>query len=241
MGTDRIMNEWNVRRNWDQVSLRRKGGGYAILLDRKPAKTPAGKELWLPARQLAERVADEWRQTGKIDAGNMPWTRRANTALDWVEPNRQEAVDAIAGYTEFELVCYRATQPEELVRRQCGAWDPVLDWAGRRFGGELKVHSGVMPLPQPADALRGLNARLQEMPAFELAGCGEMVTLSGSLLLALAALEGSISAEKAWRSARIDEEWQVEHWGVDEEQLRIEDEHRKEFLAAAEFASLSRQ
>ena len=44
-----------------------------------------------------------------------------------------------------------------------------------------------------------------------------MTTLTGSVLLALAVARGRLTPAEAWSLAHIDEDFQIEQWGVDTE------------------------
>jgi chaperone required for assembly of F1-ATPase len=85
-------------------------------------------------------------------------------------------------------------------------------------------------------------ARLREavaaLDAFRLAGLSPLVTVSGSLVAALALLEGAADRETAWRAAQIDEDWQAEQWGEDELATQARDAHRADFDAGARFLGL---
>src|SRR3954470_2985187 len=60
-------------------------GGFAILLDSKPVKTPQRRALAAPSRALADSIAREWdAQDTLIDPARMPVTRLANVVIDGV-------------------------------------------------------------------------------------------------------------------------------------------------------------
>jgi chaperone required for assembly of F1-ATPase len=44
-----------------------------------------------------------------------------------------------------------------------------------------------------------------------------VTTLTGSALLALALLHGVRDPDQVWTAAHVDEDWNAEKWGVDEE------------------------
>jgi chaperone required for assembly of F1-ATPase len=44
-----------------------------------------------------------------------------------------------------------------------------------------------------------------------------VTTMTGSALLALALLHGERDAEEVWAAAHVEEDWNAEQWGVDEE------------------------
>ena len=59
--------------------------GFAITLDDKPIRTPSGRPLTAPTREIADGIAAEWNaQTEFIDPLTMPLTRLANSVIDAV-------------------------------------------------------------------------------------------------------------------------------------------------------------
>lgn len=212
------MSDWAPKRFWSETSVGEGPEGFAILLDGRAVRTPAKAPLAVPTRAFAEAIATEWEaQTERVDPTSMPATRCANAAIDKVTVQHAEVADMLADYGDSDLLCYRADSPEELVARQAEAWDPLLDWAGRSFGARLAPRTGVIHAPQEPGALEALRSRVHALSPFELAAFHDLVTLSGSLVLGLAAACEYASPEALWALSRVDETWQEEQWGVDEE------------------------
>ena len=237
-----MSSEWAARRFWTEVSVvNEDGGGWGIRLDDRVLRTPLKSQLVLPTRVMADAMAQEWRaQEGTVAPLTMPVTRAANSAVDKVRPQHAEVVRELAGYGSTDLLCYRAERPEALVERQAQGWDPVLDWAARRFDAPLAVTGGVMPATQPAESLARLAAPVAGLDEWQLTGFHDLVTLSGSLVLALAVIERKIPAETAWELSRIDEDYQAEVWGHDEEADEVAALKRDAFLAADRFHAMAR-
>lgn len=230
------MSGWTAKRFWAEARVEAVADGYAVTLDGRAVKTPAKQPLVLPSRAMAEAVAAEWQAQGeKIDPLSMPVTRSANAALDKVAPQKDEVASLIAAYGETDLLCYRAVAPEALVARQAAAWDPWLDWAAQDLGARLVVTQGVVPVAQPPAALAPLAAHLEARDIWELAALHDLVGLSGSLVLGLAVAQGRLDAAQAWALSRLDEDWQAEHWGVDEEAAEQAALKKRAFLHAARF------
>lgn len=232
---------WAARRFWKAAEVRREGDGWTVHLDGRPVRTPARRPLALPTEAMAEAVAEEWAAQGDVIVPtSMPVTRAANAAIDKVVPQRAEVVASLAAYAETDLVCYRAESPDTLTARQAAAWDPILDWAHETFGARLVPVAGVMPQPQDPRALDRLTAEVEAMDAFTLTGFHDLVMLSGSLVLALAVHHGRLPAAEAWELSRVDEEYQAELWGRDEEADHAAAIRRDAFLAAERFVTLNR-
>lgn len=216
--------------------------GYTVLLDARPVRTPAKAPLIVPTHALAKAIAEEWEaQEKEVDPRTMPVTKGANAAIDKVRIQRDEVIALLAEYGDSDLLCYRAAGPQSLIQRQADGWDPMLDWAATALGARLFVGEGVMHVPQTARALGLLRDALAEFGDFELAAVHDLISISGSLVLALAVTRGALGEDEAWRLSRIDEDWQVEQWGEDEEAMASEAAKRTAFLDAARFYRLSQR
>ena len=206
------------KRLYRAVSVEAVPPAFRVLLDGRPVRTPARRELTLPAQALAEAVASEWEAQGeRIDPAGMPLTRLVNSALDGVT-GREAAVRAeIARYAASDLLCYRAEAPAELVLRQAGAWDPMLAWAQAELDVHLVTGAGIVPVSQPLAAVAAIDGILADLDPLALTAHHVITTLTGSAVLALAHARGRLTAEEAWTAAHIDEDWQISQWGEDAE------------------------
>ena len=230
-----------MKRFYKEVSVAPEGTGFALLLDGRSVKTPARAGLVVPNEALAKAMAAEWDSQGdEIDPRTMPLTGLANAAIDRVAPDPQAFAARLAQYAESDLLCYRAEDPAKLVERQSDLWDPILAWARQRFDIELSVVCGIMHRPQSDAAVQQLARAVSSRGAFELAGLSPLVTVSGSLVVALALAESAIPLEEAWNAASLDEQWQLEQWGDDSEASAALDARRKDFEAGARFLELLR-
>jgi chaperone required for assembly of F1-ATPase len=230
-----------MKRFWEEVSVAREGDGWGILLDARPVRTPRRVPLAVASRALAEAIADEWRNAAEtIDPRAMPLTGLANAAIDRIAPDPRSFAAGLARYGESDLLYYRAVDPEPLVERQAAAWDPLLDWARRRYDVHFVTVRGVMPQAQPALTVTRLAEAIAARPAFELAALSPIVTVTGSLVLALALLEGAADPATIWRAARIDEDWQEEQWGEDALATQAAEARRADYDAGVRLLELLR-
>ena len=208
-------------------------GGFAVTLDGKPIRTPSGRHVVAPNRAIAEAIAAEWEAQGEfIDPLTMPLTRFANSVAEVGDRVDAVAEDA-AKYLGTDLLFYRAGHPEALVAREAAAWDPVLAWAATELGAHFILSEGVIHVAQPEPALR---AARQVFPAdpWPVAALHVVTTLTGSALLALALLHGVLGADQVWAAAHVDEDWNVEKWGLDDEVAARRAARLVDFRAAAE-------
>lgn len=228
-----------MKRFYKAASTRPLADGFEILLDQRPVKTPARDTLLLPSQPIAEAIAAEWEAQGdKIDPRSMPLTGLANAAIDRVTPDPEAFARGLSVYGESDLLCYRAETPDSLVQRQADLWDPLLAWARRRFDVDFEVVQGIMHRPQPDMTLRILSQAVAARSPFELAALFPLVTISGSLVIALALIEDALSLDDAWAAASLDEAWQAEQWGEDLEAARVLEARRQDFTAGYRFLKL---
>jgi chaperone required for assembly of F1-ATPase len=208
-------------------------GGFVLLLDDMPVKTPARRHLVAPNRALADALAEEWNaQKTVIDPARMPLTRLANATIDAVVFNRDAVIDDVAKYLYSDLVCYRAEAPAGLVERQTLSWDPVLNWASETLNACFMQIQGVMYAAQPRRAIAAARAEIPTDP-WRLAAVSSVASLTGSLLLALALSGGAFDADRVWAAAHVDDDWQMSQWGRDEIALERRAFREAELRAAA--------
>ncbi len=209
-----------MKRVWTAARAAEVEGGWGVLLDGKPLRIPSGPPLVVPQPALAETVAAEWQaagaDTGEMDYSDVPLTRLAGTAQLRIVPDPAASVTAIAAYGETDLLCYRADRPPELVLRQDEAWRPWLDWARQELGAALATTSGIVHIRQHPAALAALQRAVAAENGWVLAGLGILVPALGSLVLGLAVARGVLGASQALAVSCVDEDYQVELWGVDE-------------------------
>ena len=231
-----------MKRFYKDVSVGLADGGFAVLLDGKPVKTPGRNMLVLPTETLAVAIAQEWQAQGEeIIAAAMPLLRLSNTVIDGVAVNRAGVIDAILRFGEDDLLCYRAHQPPELVARQREGWDPLLDWVRQRHGAHMKVAEGMAHIDQTLDALLALRQALEDFGPFTLGGLHVIASITGSVVLALAVAGRFISGADAFALSRIDEIYQAEKWGEDAEAAKRAGGLARELDKAVELMAAVRQ
>ena len=197
-------------------------GGYAVELDGRPIKTPAKATLTLPTEALAKAIAAEWNaQDETLDLQGMTLTRLANVAIDRTPDTRADLADELARYAGTDVTCYLADAPVELHARQEEAWKPWREWAGQELGVVLVPVMGLMASPQPQASLDAANRHALGLEDFRLTALTWACSLLGSAVLALAEEQGQLSAPNALKASLVDEDWQIEQWGEDEEAMQV--------------------
>ncbi|MGB6324706.1 MAG: ATP12 family protein [Methylocella sp.] len=236
----RDLNKTLPRRFYKEVTVQQRDGTFVLLLDGRAAKSPGGNRLALPGSAAARALADEWSAQGEaIDPAAMPLTRILNSAIDGVACRLDATVDEIVKYAGADLVCYHAAGPRMLKEAQAAAWDFVLDFAREKLGAHFICIEGVVFVEQPEparaavkDAVERIANSGQSAP-FALAALHVMTTLTGSVLLPLAVVNGALTPAEAWTAAHVDEDFEMRIWGEDVEALRRRARQWIEMEAAA--------
>jgi len=205
------------KRFYTSAGVAEADGGFAVTLDSKPIRTPSGRQVVVPTRGIAEAIAAEWNaQDEMIDPLTMPLTRFANSVVEAVADRVDAVADDVAKYLGTDLLFYRAGHPEALVAKEAAHWDPILFWAADTLGAHFILAEGIVHVAQPEQAVAAARGAFPDDP-WSIAALHVVTTLTGSALLALALAHGARDAEQVWAAAHVDEDWNIEKWGMDEE------------------------
>jgi len=228
-----------MKRFWKTAEAVAEDNGWGVQLDGRPVRTPSKTLLLVPTEALGHAIAEEWNcAEDDVDPRAMPLTGLANAAIDRIAPEAAAFAAGLARYAEGDLACYRAEGPRPLVERQEQAWDALLGWARRRYDVDLTTTAGIVHVPQPRATVELLAHSIAALDPFRLAGLSPLVTIGGSLVAALAVLEGGLTPDQAWEAVSVDERWQLEQWGSDAEAEAALGNRRRDFKAAAKFLDL---
>jgi chaperone required for assembly of F1-ATPase len=227
-----------MKRFYQTVTTERADGTWQALLDGKPILTPKRRPLSLPTEALAEAIAAEWREQGEqLQLVSMRLTRLATTVIDLLPEKRDAVIREIVAYLATDLLCYRASHPADLVRRQGESWQPWLDWLASAFDVRLPAFEGVLPQEVPPEAHARLKPVVEAMDSWRLMALHAAVTTTGSIVLGLAMVEAVLPAGEAFEAARLDESYLVDHWGEDPEIVRRHHVLRQDLEAVEQFVA----
>lgn len=230
-----------MKRFYKDTAVDAGDGGFRVLLDGKPMRTPAKAVLVVPVEALAQSIAAEWRdvpEKAELNVSHLPLTRLAATGIDRVPGQRARVIDDTAKYAGSDLLCYRASAPESLVRLQIATWQPLLDWAAARYGSELAVVTGTTFVTQPHKALAALRNAVATHDDLALSALYNLTHITGSVVIALAIAERHLAADDAFAAAQLDELYQLERWGSDPTATQRHENIRRDIDAGARFLSL---
>lgn len=233
-----------MKKFYKQASFRQDGDDFLIELDGKVVKTPSGRQLIAPSKAMAKAIADEWNAQGEtVEPQTMLITQLLNTAIDRSGPQRKEIETTVLKYLDTDLLCYRAPEPEELATRQTEKWDPWLIWFDQHYGHKLKTTKGLDALAQPEDAHKRIRNYMQALDPHDFTVMHVVVSLCGSVVLALAFMEGEIAPEDVFNLAFLEEQFHSElagehiH-GQDPAQKKAHDSVKAELKAAQDYQNL---
>lgn len=230
-----------MKRFYKEAAITSHEDNYGIALDGKPLKTPLLSDFVVPYHELAEAIAAEWNaQAEKINPALMLLTKFVNSTIDGVARKMDDVRRDILSYAQTDLLFYRAAEPQALQERQARAWDPILHWLRAR-GVDFNATKGMMPVKQPEQSLAAFHEALMPFEPFTLAAIASITALTGSACLAYAVAGDYLSAEAAWDAAHIDEDFQIEQWGRDDEATARRALKWKEMEAAARLLALVKE
>jgi chaperone required for assembly of F1-ATPase len=235
-----------MKRFYTDVATQAAADGWQVTLDGRALKTVGGAAQIVPTSALAEALAREWAEQGEeIDPARFAMRDLTDYAIDVVAADRVAVAERLTGYGDSDTLLYRADPDEPLYARQLELWEPLVTAFERREQVTLTRVSGIVHRAQSPEALERLRARLDAFDAFVLAGIEAMTTLAASLVVGLSATEDrdGVVADPLvlWRAASLEEEWQADLWGHEDEAEARRARRQADFLRAFEFTRLARQ
>ena len=226
-----------MKRFYSEVAIAEESDGWTVRLDGRAIRTQGGQPQRVPNSALAELLAAEWRDQGEtLDPRRFVHHDLADYAIDVIAPDPESVREGLLAYIETDTLCYRADPDEHFWRRQQQMWEPLVAEFEAREQVVLERVSGVMHRPQRPATLATLRHRLGGLGPFELAALKTLSSLAASLCVGLSVLRQDADAQALWSAANLEEDWQAEHWGIDEEAQAARDLRTGQFFAALDFA-----
>ncbi|KAL5281674.1 ATPAF2 family protein [Megaselia abdita] len=203
------------KRFYKNTNVLSSDGLYEITLDQRKLKTPNGNPFVVKSEPLAIAVATEWNnQKDIIVRSSMHLTALCNTSLD--NPNhlsKPDMVNYLLNFLPTDTVLFQSQGEADLAEFQQNEWDPVIEWFNKRYETNLKKTLDISP-PQLFETDRmNVSKYLLSNSTETLHGFIFAVDTLKSIILACATIDRFISVEKAVYLARLEEEYQLRHWG----------------------------
>lgn len=217
-----------AKRFYKSVTVEGEGDVWFVLLDGMQLRTPGKLKLTVPSEALAQNIAAEWdAQTEYINPSLMPVTRLVNVAVEQTPERRDDLIAEARRYAQTDLICYRAPQPRILKERQIQAWESWRVW-GAAQGVELAATESLQAIAQPEKSLKAVEAFAGDLDDIRLTLFVHLIAVYGSVILAMAVMQGDLGGVMAFDVSRVDAIYQIELWGEDEEQAEITQTLRNE-------------
>lgn len=218
--------------------LREDTDWFGVTLDDKSIKTPLGKQLALPSQLLAWSIAGEWdQQTTTLSPAQMPLMTLCCTSIDQVAGNPQLYRNLSLKFLPTDTTCFWADQGEDrvLYRKQYDAWHELHQYVERVLGGRPAVAMGASEglimsrardnkefgLPHDLSLKQNAVEWVHSLDAWHLAALHSVASESKSFLVGMAVILSSQdesnpfhNLKRAIEASRVEEEFQIEIWGL---------------------------
>ena len=230
-----------MKRFWKNAELNDAAGGWQVSLDGRSVKTRAGAPQIVPTKALGELLRAEWADAPQeVLPEHLPLRDLADRAIDTISSEPEPVITRLLGFADGDTLCYRAEPDEPVARRQNEVWEPIVAGIEAEHGIALTRTHGILHRPQSEESLGALRQRLQGESPFVLAGLDTAASLAASLCIALAGLREEADHAALWSTANLEQDWQAERWGTDEEALARRNEREADFTRALTFARAAR-
>ncbi len=227
----------SIKRFYQTVEIAKSDDGFEIRLDGNPLRTKRREVLLAPSAALAAAIKTEWDDQGEhIDPASTPLSSLLTEAID--ADAAAQWRDDILSFLQTDLICYRADGPNALVERQAAAWDPYVAWLRDELGAVLVVTVGIVATAQADISIQRIKTELDKIPAVLLGALRKATAITGSAVMALALWKTAFPAADIYTASIVDDLYQAEKWGDDDEALARRDAMREEFLTISRFLDL---
>ncbi len=232
-----------MKKFWKIVQVKKKSiNSYEILLDDKILRTPLKKKLIISNAKIAEEIYKEWNQdTNFIDTDNMIFYGIISTSIDKIYINRKLYIDDMLHFIDTDLICYRAENPDDLVRLQSKNWDPIISKVEKYINNKIAVFNGIMPVGQNKVIKNTITKSLTKFSDLEISVMHRITNITGSIFLALCVLKNDIIKKDVFELSYLDELWQAQNWGYEEEASRNRKKIKNELNRIVYFLDCLRQ
>ncbi|PIN07021.1 F1-ATP synthase assembly protein [Handroanthus impetiginosus] len=224
------------------------GNGWNVMLDYRTLKTPSKRNLKCPTLALAKAIAAEWefQQTEGIRPFTMPLMKLACTALERVPVTRPKIIEHLMKKFHQDLIFCHAPRDNDLTKDvrglQVEKFGPITKWMESEFSFKPVVYTSFFGGKQEQGLVNAIENLLKKMDNCELAAIDAIAAAAHSLVIAIVMFRGRLDIEQAIELIRLEEDFQVDRWGLVEggHDVDIAD-LRVQISSAAVFLGLSRK
>lgn len=182
-------------------------GGWQILLDGRPVRTPGKFLLTAPTQAMAQALRQEWdAQSETIQPRTMPLTTLLTTCIERTIPDRLAITESVLAYLNGDLLCYRAPEDDTgLAAEQEKLWGPWLTWFAGHFGHTLHTTTSLVVVEQPDNAHQAISTHINTITDHEFNILQIATAVTGSIVLALAITQNAITPDEAYQCILCEE------------------------------------
>lgn len=124
-------------------------------------------------------------------------------------------------------------EDDELYRIQCRDWDPIIKWFNERYETDLKKSRDIASPVVAAGSKMNITKHLLSYDLTSMHGFVFAVDVLKSIILAFACIDRYITVEQAVKLSKLEEEFQITHWGRVEWAHDLSQQDHQARLAAA--------
>ena len=128
---------------------------------------------------------------------------------------KKDIIEKLLEFARTDLLFFWG-EKRDLYLKQINEWQPILDWVQNLVKVEIKK-TDKLDVPDNEKMQIPLKKIFEEMSDKELACYYAAALNMKSVLLALAMIKGRITAKEAGRLSYLEELWQNEKWGSDDD------------------------
>lgn len=227
-----------LKRFYKETSVAGQGTAWQALLDGRAVKTPGKAALGLPTKALAEAIAAEWAAQGEeVLPDTMPLTQFSCSAIDRVAPAMGLIAAQVSAFAETDLIAYPTDKPKDLRAKQNALWDPALERLAA-LDWNIARTEGLLPIDQDPDLKARAHAWLESKEPFALTAIASLIEASGSFFLTYLHAEGHMDADTLVAACTIEDRFNLEKWGAEEEAEELLARREVDLRAAAQMLDL---
>lgn len=191
---------------------------FSIKKNNTIVKTPMGNTLEVPSLELAKSILEEYKLHNKKSYSNLVSPIKiTNTAIDKIKLDCESYLINLSESAHKDVVCYFAKNPDDLVNKQNKLWMPLIKYMKEEYNINIVYTSDISGIKQKKKCLIFIKKILTNFNIYELAAIYVLSQLTNSIIIPLALVNGKISVKKAFESSYLEEIYQANLWGKDEE------------------------
>ncbi|RLU18489.1 hypothetical protein DMN91_008846 [Ooceraea biroi] len=204
-----------VKRFYKRTNILSSGDKYEVTLDQRKLKTPQGRVFEVNSKPLALAVAAEWdAQKETIDRGSMHLTALCNTVLD--NPQSRSKIDLVnhvVNCLQMDTILFYSSEVDELYSLQIEKWEPVVRWFCEHYEVDIARTRSIEAPAVSVETKAALTRHLLSRNFNSIYGLVYAVDGLKSVILTLATAARVIDIPEAVSLSRLEEEYQISHWG----------------------------